>query len=136
MSDKPQILVILGATGKQGQSVLNAITSDPIISKKYIIRAITRDPSSPKAKALERDRVELVKADMGDLESLKRAVEGADAVFGVTNYWESRDFDIEVKQGKNLADAVKVSLTLTQGDDIGHCGDGGDKSDSDIISET
>lgn len=31
------------------------------------------------------------------------------AVFAVTNYWESKDADLEMKQGKAMADAAKVS---------------------------
>jgi hypothetical protein len=34
---------------------------------------------------------------------------GAYAVFGVTNYWERMEGEYEVQQGKNLADAAKVS---------------------------
>jgi hypothetical protein len=32
------------------------------------------------------------------------------AVFAVTNYWESKDADLEIKQGKAMADAAKVSF--------------------------
>jgi hypothetical protein len=35
-------------------------------------------------------------------------VKGAYAVFAVTNYWESRSADVEIKQGKAIADAAKV----------------------------
>lgn len=44
---------------------------------------------------------------MNDGESLLKAVTGASAVFGVTNYWEKMDHDLEYEQGKKLADAVK-----------------------------
>lgn len=32
---------------------------------------------------------------------------GAYAVFTVTNYWEKMDMQLEIQQGKNLADAAK-----------------------------
>lgn len=32
---------------------------------------------------------------------------GADAAYGMTNYWESLDMNKEIQQGKNLADAAK-----------------------------
>jgi hypothetical protein len=35
-------------------------------------------------------------------------VKGAFAVFAVTNYWESHSADVEMKQGKAMADAAKV----------------------------
>jgi hypothetical protein len=38
---------------------------------------------------------------------LKTALKGAYAVFAVTNYWESRSADVEMKQGKAMADAAK-----------------------------
>lgn len=46
---------------------------------------------------------------MGDKESLKKAFEGAYAVFGVTNFWESASKAVEVGQGHNIADAAKES---------------------------
>lgn len=35
---------------------------------------------------------------------------GAYAAFGVTNYWEKVNMQYEIQQGKNLADAAKVSI--------------------------
>ena len=43
---------------------------------------------------------------MNDKASLQKAMEGAYAVFAVTNYWEKMDKDLEIKQGRNLADAA------------------------------
>lgn len=44
---------------------------------------------------------------MNDVATLKAAMKGAYAVFAVTNYWESRSADVEMKQGKAVADAAK-----------------------------
>ena len=40
--------------------------------------------------------------------SLAKAFQGAYAVFAVTNYWEKMDMELEIQQGKNLADAALV----------------------------
>lgn len=36
-----------------------------------------------------------------------KAMTGAFAVFTVTNYWEKMDMQLEIDQGKRLADAAK-----------------------------
>lgn len=46
-------------------------------------------------------------ADLNDKESLVRAMTGAFAVFTMTNYWEKMDMQLEIDQGKALADAAK-----------------------------
>jgi hypothetical protein len=38
---------------------------------------------------------------------LKGALKDAYAVYAVTNYWETRSADVEMKQGKAMADAAK-----------------------------
>ena len=37
--------------------------------------------------------------------------------FAVTNYWETRSAETEIKQGKAMADAAKVCILLTGSDD-------------------
>lgn len=34
-------------------------------------------------------------------------MKGAYAVFALTNYWDKMDMQVEIQQGKNLADAAK-----------------------------
>jgi uncharacterized protein YbjT (DUF2867 family) len=84
MSTK-KILVVLGVTGNQGGSVVEAILSNPVASAQFQLRGVTRDPSKPTSLALAKKGVELVKADLADKESLKAALKGAYAVFAVTN---------------------------------------------------
>lgn len=48
-----------------------------------------------------------VQADLNDKPSLVKAMTGAAAVFTMTNYWEKMDMELEIQQGKNLADAAK-----------------------------
>jgi uncharacterized protein YbjT (DUF2867 family) len=44
------IIAVMGATGAQGEAVVDALLNVP---DKFAIRAITRNPGSDKAKALE-----------------------------------------------------------------------------------
>jgi hypothetical protein len=60
MSSK-KILVVFGATGNQGGSVINSVLSDPISVEQFQIIGITRDPSKPSAVALAEKGVKLVK---------------------------------------------------------------------------
>lgn len=100
-----KILTVFGATGNQGGSTIDAILASPTLSKTFKLRGITRDPSKPSGQSLAGKGVEPVKADMNDKESLQSAIKGSYAVFAVTNFWETRSEEIEVKQGKNMADA-------------------------------
>jgi uncharacterized protein YbjT (DUF2867 family) len=100
-----RIIAVTGATGLQGGGLIRAILADP--SGGFRARAITRDPSSEKAKALAALGAEVVQADITDLDSLVRAFDGAYAAYCVTNYWEIFDPEAEKAQAANLAAAVK-----------------------------
>ncbi|KAI9648249.1 hypothetical protein NHQ30_002881 [Ciborinia camelliae] len=102
-----QLIVVFGATGAQGGSVVRSILSDPKLKESWAVRGVTRDVAKPSAKALEALGAETVAADLNDAATLKTAVKGAYAVFAVTNFWESQSADIEKKQGKAIADAAK-----------------------------
>lgn len=106
MSDK-KIIAVLGATGSQGGSLCRAILDDP--SGGFACRAITRDPGKDQAKALAERGAEVVAADIDDVESLKKAFEGAHGVYAVTNFWEHFSADKEKQQAKNIADAAKAA---------------------------
>lgn len=54
--------------------------------------------------------VPLKKGDVNSIVSLKKALEGAYAVFAVTNYWETMDEEMEVRQGKLIADVSLVGF--------------------------
>lgn len=51
----------------------------------------------------------IFQGDVNSKESLEKALAGAYAVFAVTNYWEKMDPDLEIKQGKLIADVSVVS---------------------------
>ena len=100
--DQTKILTVVGATGQQGESVVEFVGKHPGLTKEYKIRALVRD--LPKASLP--DNVEIVKGDLNDVESLKKAFSWSDTVFGVTNYWEKCDQEFEKQQGINIADAA------------------------------
>lgn len=104
MSEK-KIIAVLGATGAQGGALAHAILNDS--SGEFSLRAITRNIGSDKAKALSAAGAEVVSADMDDVESLKKAFNGAYGVYGVTNFWEHFSPQKETQQGKNIAAAAK-----------------------------
>jgi uncharacterized protein YbjT (DUF2867 family) len=106
MADK-KIIAITGATGAQGGGLARAILADP--NGGFAVRAITRDPGKDKAKALAAAGAEVVKADLDDVESLKKAFAGAHGVYGVTNFWEHFSAEKEKAQAKNIADAAKAA---------------------------
>lgn len=47
-----KVLVVFGATGNQGGSVINTILADPVTAAEFKIHAITRDPTKAAATAL------------------------------------------------------------------------------------
>ena len=104
MSEK-KIITVLGATGAQGGGLVRAILSDK--SSDFGVRAITRDISSDKAKALSKLGAEVVAADLDNEESLKKAFKGAYGVYAVTNFWEHFSPEKEMAQAASIAKAAK-----------------------------
>jgi uncharacterized protein YbjT (DUF2867 family) len=106
MADK-KIIAVVGATGTQGGGLCQAILADP--NGGFAVRAITRDPNKDKAKALAAKGAEVVKADLDDVESLKKAFSGVYGLYCVTNFWEHFSAEKEKAQAKNMADAAKAA---------------------------
>ncbi len=106
MADK-KIIAVLGSTGAQGGGLCRSILADA--AGGFACRAITRDTSKDKAKALAAAGAEVVKADLDDVESLKKAFAGAYGVYAVTNFWEHFSGEKEKAQAKNIADAAKAA---------------------------
>ena len=106
MADK-KIIAVVGSTGSQGGGLVRAILGDP--NGGFGARAITRNPDKDNAKALASKGAEVVKADLDDVESLKKAFAGAYGVYGVTNFWEHFSAEKEKAQARNIADAARAA---------------------------
>jgi uncharacterized protein YbjT (DUF2867 family) len=104
MADK-KVIAVLGATGAQGGGLVRAILDDP--SGGFAVRALTRDASSDKAKELAKLGAEVVSADVDDIESLKKAFEGAYGAYCVTFFWEHFSPEKENGHVKAMAQAAK-----------------------------
>jgi nucleoside-diphosphate-sugar epimerase len=87
MSPEKPLLVVLGATGNQGGSVISHFLS--LSPPPYKIRGVTRNPASPKSAALASLGVEMVAGDFEDPASLDAAFKGASVIFSVTDFWQA-----------------------------------------------
>ncbi|KAI8649454.1 NmrA domain-containing protein [Fusarium sp. Ph1] len=101
-----KILVVFGATGNQGSSVIRLVLQDSELSKTYTIRAVTRDPSSSRARDLASQGIEVVSGDPSDKTSLDGVFRGAHTVFAMTTSNYDGEAHKEVQYGKDLVDAV------------------------------
>ena len=75
-----KVVVVCGATGKQGGAVVSALSR----STNYKIIALSRTPNSEAALALQERGIEIRKADLQDKSSLINAFQGANYIYGVT----------------------------------------------------
>jgi len=105
-SKKP-LVVVVGATGSQGGSVIEHLLK----TKKYSLRGITRKVDSDASKKLISQGVEMAAADIRDKDALTKAFAGADFLYAVTNFWdpETMKKHDEVAQGKTLVDAAHAA---------------------------
>ena len=120
-SGMTRLVVVVGLTGNQGGSVARRFLQDP----EYRVRGLTRNPDSSAANDLAFAGVEVIQADLDNLESVAKAFAGAHLIFTVTNDWEpffrpdyrqkaadqsvscrKYAYDVEYRQGKNMADAA------------------------------
>ena len=105
MSQK-KCIVVFGATGAQGGGLVKAILSDS--STEFTVRAVSRDKSSEKAKALEKMGAEVVQADLANPDEVLKAMEGAYGAYCVTFFWEHFSPEKEAAEAKAMADAAKA----------------------------
>ncbi|UKZ78505.1 hypothetical protein TrVFT333_006245 [Trichoderma virens FT-333] len=78
-----KLIVVVGATGNQGGSVVDVFLSAP----GWRVRALTRNTSSAKAQALAARGAEVVAADLDVPSTLEPAFQGANAIFLVSDFW-------------------------------------------------
>jgi uncharacterized protein YbjT (DUF2867 family) len=100
-SDGSRVIVITGATGRQGSAVTRSLLEDG-----WHVRALTRTPDSPKAQALSTLGAEIIQGNIDDRQSLKSAFEGVYGVYSVQNPMIS-GLDGEIRQGKLVVDVAK-----------------------------
>ncbi|KAI8710997.1 Hscarg dehydrogenase [Fusarium sp. LHS14.1] len=99
-----QILAAFGAIGQQRGSVIDHVLRDAGLPQQYRIRAVTRDPSSEKAKGLKAKNIEVIQGDVFDLASLGKALEGVHTVFLVATPSSNIDAVAEVEAARNVPD--------------------------------
>ncbi|KAK4553122.1 hypothetical protein LTR86_009849 [Recurvomyces mirabilis] len=131
MAAESRLLVIIGITGNQGGSVARTFLTDPSLVAKYRLRGVTRNASSETAQSFRARGVEMVEADLHDIPSLRKAFEGANIIFSITDFWKpfmdpqnqaraaergmnlgALAYALEYEQGRNVADAAAKIPTL------------------------
>ncbi len=106
MPDQP-IIAVFGATGAQGGGLARAILADP--GRRFRLRAITRRPDGPAARALAQAGAEVVAADLDDAPGVTRALKGAHGAYFVTNFWEHFSPERELAQAQVMASAAAAT---------------------------
>jgi uncharacterized protein YbjT (DUF2867 family) len=90
-------ILIIGVTGNQGGAVARSLQGTG-----FRLRGLTRMPEGERAAALARQGVDIVKGDLDNEATLRRALAGAWGVFSVQNTLEA-GVEREEAQGKRLA---------------------------------
>jgi uncharacterized protein YbjT (DUF2867 family) len=97
-------VAVVGATGQQGSA-----TVDALLDRGIPVRALTRNTDGASARALAERGVEVVSADLAAPETVRRAFDGAAAVFAMTTFGGPDGTDGEVAQGKVISDAAQAA---------------------------
>jgi uncharacterized protein YbjT (DUF2867 family) len=107
-----KVLLITGATGKQGGSVIDALLSTPNSASSFTLLAVTRDADAASAKKLvaRSPSTKLVQGNLDDIPSLFDAAEkvAQQPIWGVYSVQISMGKGVtvesEMRQGKGLID--------------------------------
>ena len=92
----PRTVFVTGATGNQGGAVVRNL-----LNKGIHIRALTRDPSTDRARQLAQQGVEVITGNLDEPSGFREHVRGADALFSVQS--QSKGKQREIQQGIDLA---------------------------------
>ena len=103
MSDAPESVLVLGATGTHGGAVARGL-----LAAGYQVRALVRDSSSSRAQALAAAGATLVTGDLLDVASLTPAFTEVDAVYAVTTPFENGTAG-EERQGEAIIAAAETA---------------------------
>lgn len=115
MSEK--IIVVVGATGTQGGSVVQALLEKKNAYDGVKIRCLTRNKSSEKAKKLASNskNIEVVECDISQPNEVRHAFQNAWAIFAVTNYWDPttgpKEYDYAISMA-NIAKECQVKYYI------------------------
>ncbi|MEV0105022.1 NmrA/HSCARG family protein [Nocardia sp. NPDC050799] len=107
MSTETAPVLVTGATGRQGGATVRALRAAGIP-----VRALVRDPSTPRAAAVAALGAELVTGDLDDRDSVTRAARGVRSVFSVQMpplTAAGFDFAGELSQATNLVEAASAA---------------------------
>ncbi|MEU4362263.1 NmrA/HSCARG family protein [Promicromonospora sp. NPDC023987] len=94
-------IAIIGATGQQGRSVIDALRDAGVP-----VRALVRDPGSAAARALHAAGAEVVRADQEDDRSLAEGLADVATLFYMTTFEGPDGTAGEVRRGHAVADAA------------------------------
>lgn len=101
-----QLILVFGGTGNQGGGVIDALLKSSPATK---IRVPTRNPESESSKKViakgSPGQIECVKADLGDPETVEKAMQGCYGIYLVTNFWQDgMTPEKEIEQAKMVLD--------------------------------
>ena len=99
-------IFVIGGTGAQGIPIVSALVAD----KKYAVRVLSRDSTSPRAKALlELGNVSFLEGSFADEAILREGLRSCDGAFvnidgfntgeKTETYWAIRSYEIAVEEG-------------------------------------
>lgn len=103
MSIERRHVLVTGATGTQGTSVVNAL-----LEGGHRVRALVRDPASKGAAALAARGVELARGDFDHPDTITAAAKGTDTTFIVSTPFTGGP-EQETRQGIAAVDAAKAA---------------------------
>lgn len=101
-------IAVMGATGLQGGAVIRAFNElKENGNKDYVVRGISRDPTSSKADAIKPFLDEFVQADADNEESMVKAFDGCYGAFVVTDFFQDFDVRHEIETTRLIKEAAK-----------------------------
>ena len=102
-SKEGKIIVVVGATGRQGREVVRQLIRDG-----WRVKGLTRKTESKKALAVRALGAELVPADLDDLKTLESAFQGAYGLYAMQPPIPGKP-ENEIQQGKNVSQAAQTA---------------------------
>ncbi|MFL6722470.1 MAG: NmrA/HSCARG family protein [Sphingomonas sp.] len=102
-----KIIAVVGGTGAQGSGLVHAIHEDP--AGEFQARVLTRNPESEAGKRVAALGAEVVRADLDDEASIRKAFEGAYGAYCVTFFWDHFSPERELRDAELLAKSAAAA---------------------------